>query len=553
MRKLISIIFVLSLWASTVLAIPPMPFPSQLGSDAAGRNLSIIATKGDELAPTLIVANWDVVAGWDLSTSTLNHNAAGAGAITPIVSIAPTAGVTYRVVITLSAVTVENCTYTLGGVTGTLLASATTYTDYITATSTGDLTFTPFAATSRFTISAVSIQPLVDATGDLIVDGNLTVRSPATFDAGGIGIWDINKTHKLLLGTTSDLTADRNLTFVPGDASRTITLSGNPTLADWFDQAVKTSSTPIFPTIYGSSTDSGTLTLTSTSHVNKGTISIGRLTLSDLANANGIVFGNLGTATKAIDLSGSGLSGDTDYLIYFSSNKGWKADGLFYSGGFYLSSTTAGIANLNTDAVHLYLNPDIGYNTLLRLSSASTFLAGNGTKVGSLTGCSSDGSTTITKTTHGLILATGELVHVTGSSTAADKGFYRIVSSGVSTIVVDRALSGTQTDVALTVYKDVISMHATDATNGQMLTSWSAQNKPLQLGGTVLAATTGLTSKDIFIGGEIGLGGTVNTTTTNAYVVGGGQAATTKNTGWMKVYISGTDVAWIPYWTNATP
>lgn len=44
----------------------------------------------------------------------------------------------------------------------------------------------------------------------------------------------------------------------------------------------------------------------------------------------------------------------------------------------------------------------------------------------------------------------------------------------------------------------------------------------------------------------------VDTTTTNAYVIGGGQAATTKNTGWMKVYI-GTAAAWIPYWTNATP
>ena len=222
MKKLISIIIALSLWGSTVLAIPPMPFPSQLGVDSAGRNLSIIATKGDELAPALTAANWDVVAGWDLSGSTLNHNAAGAGAITPVVSIAPTAGVTYRVVITLSAVTVENCTYTLGGVTGTLLASATTYTDYITATTNGDLTFTPFAGTSRFTISAVSVQALTDGTGDLTIDGNLVTRSPMTFDSGNLGIWDINKTHKLLFTTTSDLTADRNLTFVPGDASRTV-------------------------------------------------------------------------------------------------------------------------------------------------------------------------------------------------------------------------------------------------------------------------------------------------------------------------------------------
>ncbi len=43
-----------------------------------------------------------------------------------------------------------------------------------------------------------------------------------------------------------------------------------------------------------------------------------------------------------------------------------------------------------------------------------------------------------------------------------------------------------------------------------------------------------------------------NATTTNAYVVAGGQAATTENTGWIKIYV-GTTPAWVPYWANATP
>jgi len=50
----------------------------------------------------------------------------------------------------------------------------------------------------------------------------------------------------------------------------------------------------------------------------------------------------------------------------------------------------------------------------------------------------------------------------------------------------------------------------------------------------------------------IGITDTLNTTVTNDYVVAGGQAATTHNTGWLQIYI-GTAVAWIPYWTNATP
>jgi hypothetical protein len=64
------------------------------------------------------------------------------------------------VIVTLSACTVGSCTYTLGGVSGSSLVAATTYTDYITATTTGDLTFTPSATGARFTISAVSIKAL---------------------------------------------------------------------------------------------------------------------------------------------------------------------------------------------------------------------------------------------------------------------------------------------------------------------------------------------------------------------------------------------------------
>jgi hypothetical protein len=113
---------------------------------------------GDEMAPALTQANWDTVAGWDLSATSLNHNSDGAGAISPLTSLAPIASDIYKVVITLSACTVGSCTYTLGGTTGTTLSSATTYTDYIIATNSNDLIFTPSAASARFTISAVSVK-----------------------------------------------------------------------------------------------------------------------------------------------------------------------------------------------------------------------------------------------------------------------------------------------------------------------------------------------------------------------------------------------------------
>lgn len=48
------------------------------------------------------------------------------------------------------------------------------------------------------------------------------------------------------------------------------------------------------------------------------------------------------------------------------------------------------------------------------------------------------------------------------------------------------------------------------------------------------------------------LSNATNTTVTNTYIVRGGQAANTVNTGWLKLYV-GTNVVWVPYWQNATP
>lgn len=58
----------------------------------------------------------------------------------------------------------------------------------------------------------------------------------------GLRILDTNSTHTLTIAPGSNIASNRTLTLTTGDADRTITLSGNPTLADWFDQAVKTTS-----------------------------------------------------------------------------------------------------------------------------------------------------------------------------------------------------------------------------------------------------------------------------------------------------------------------
>jgi len=74
------------------------------------------------------------------------------------------------------------------------------------------------------------------------------------FENNGLLIEDIDASHNLRISTGSDLTADRELSINTGDADRTITLSGNPTLNDWFDQSVKQASSPSFTGITDLST-----------------------------------------------------------------------------------------------------------------------------------------------------------------------------------------------------------------------------------------------------------------------------------------------------------
>ncbi|MBI2644291.1 MAG: hypothetical protein HYW95_02140 [Candidatus Wildermuthbacteria bacterium] len=65
----------------------------------------------------------------------------------------------------------------------------------------------------------------------------------------GLHILDTDASHDLVIVPGSNLTADRNLTITTGDAARTITINGDVTLNDWFDQSVKTTAAVTFATI----------------------------------------------------------------------------------------------------------------------------------------------------------------------------------------------------------------------------------------------------------------------------------------------------------------
>jgi hypothetical protein len=69
----------------------------------------------------------------------------------------------------------------------------------------------------------------ISATGAGVADGS-TLSTGLTFPNTGLKIADTNATHPLTIAAGSDLTAARTLTITTGDASRTLTLSGDATL-----------------------------------------------------------------------------------------------------------------------------------------------------------------------------------------------------------------------------------------------------------------------------------------------------------------------------------
>ncbi len=165
----------------------------EVGSNSNGLNAKISATLGAELAPALTTGNWTLGGNWQYLTSPDSLNKYSDGQTTAVMSTGGSivAGTTYKVTITVSSVT-GSISYTLGGTGGTLLTTATTYTDYITAVNTNKLNFQPANNTSRIVITAVSITALADSTGDFMVEGNFRANSPAYFMGGNVGIGTTN-------------------------------------------------------------------------------------------------------------------------------------------------------------------------------------------------------------------------------------------------------------------------------------------------------------------------------------------------------------------------
>jgi hypothetical protein len=158
-------------------------------------------------------------------------------------------------------------------------------------------------AGTAITVNANDVAVTADAIGDTQLTFNtgqdLTTTSDVVFNSTtvtntGLHILDTNASHDLIIKPGSNITADRTWTITTGDADRTLTLNGNATLDDWFDQSVKTSASPTFADI----------TCSSTTCITLGTETGGNYVASaNTASGSGLTGGSTGSESAALSLS----------------------------------------------------------------------------------------------------------------------------------------------------------------------------------------------------------------------------------------------------------
>ena len=130
---------------------------------------------------------------------------------------------------------------------------------------------------------------------------NLSNGVTGSFVNIGLTILDTNADHTLTLKPNENLTGNKTLNLITGDSDRTITLSGNPSMGDYFDQAVKQASSPIFAGL-----GLGTSVLSNILSIGGGTartIALERHTTTNTAGSNLTVQAGGATALMAATVS----------------------------------------------------------------------------------------------------------------------------------------------------------------------------------------------------------------------------------------------------------
>lgn len=119
-----------------------------------------------------------------------------------------------------------------------------------TATAAGGASIEAFAAEAWTTgANGSNLLFLLAPIGSATRVERARLTSAGRFSADVLAVNDSNDSHLLSIACTSDLTANRTLSLAVQDGDATITLLGNPTLADWFNQGVKTTDSPDFESV----------------------------------------------------------------------------------------------------------------------------------------------------------------------------------------------------------------------------------------------------------------------------------------------------------------
>ncbi len=106
--------------------------------------------------------NWTLdLAYWTTASNKLNKDADSGTAGTLVHTFTPTVGRTYRVTFVISSWSVGSITMTLGGVSGAAAGADGTYTQEVTAITTGALSFLA-TDTSRFTIDSITVYDITE-------------------------------------------------------------------------------------------------------------------------------------------------------------------------------------------------------------------------------------------------------------------------------------------------------------------------------------------------------------------------------------------------------
>lgn len=263
----------------------------------------------------------------------------------------------------------------------------------------------------------------------------------------------------------------------------------------------------------------------------------GELVIQDVTNINDII---IQTATL------SAASGDENAIEsnwtcnkvagnctgHYMSMTDTSSPGAMYSFSYGIGASPRIRHDMDAGELYMYsgrsLTPqclktgndrDIGLNAtndrnnavvLLQDNVQNNFIVGNADDKVLYQNFTSNGTAVITKASHTVdtYQAVGSLVVLVDATTSADEGHYLITAIDANTITLDRALSGSDADVDIMCYHNVIGMFMSDGAAGNYIGNFNAANKPLQISGVPYTATSnGLSVWDLIIGAKLEVDG----------------------------------------------